>query len=298
MDTDSRAQGAKTVTAYYNDNNYFSVEWLRQLINHGYISNGIVDERNIQNLIPGEGRKPGLRLRNYKRVHLFAGIGGWDLALHLADWPEDRTVWTGSCPCQPYSVAGGRLGDQDERNLWPEMRRLISYYRPPTIFGEQVASKDGREWFAGVRADLEALGYAVGAANLCAAGEGAPHIRQRLYWVANSATQRRESRNGSFSYPTTEDEPQLSKWKNRRSCDLRVWDSFSSVSGDSRKRFRISVEPGTFPLADGVPARVGRLRGYGNAIVPQVAAKFIKAFLEAESYCKSRYVKTWNGDQP
>ena len=66
------------------------------------------------------------------------------------------------------------------------MRRLIAESGPAVVFGEQVASKDGRQWLAGVRADLETLGYGVGAADLCAAGVGAPHIRQRLFWVADA----------------------------------------------------------------------------------------------------------------
>src|SRR5690606_9334954 len=92
----------------------------------------------------------------------------------------------GSCPCQPFSSAGKRQGERDKRHLWPEFYRLIKECNPPVVFGEQVASPLGRKWLAGVRADLEALGYAVGAADLCAAGVNAPHIRQRLYWVADT----------------------------------------------------------------------------------------------------------------
>ena len=93
-------------------------------------------------------------------------------------------MWTGSCPCQPFSVAGKGKGTDDERHLWPALFRLIRECRPSIVFGEQVTSKAGREWFAGVRADLEGVGYGAAAADLCAAGVGAPHIRQRLYWVA------------------------------------------------------------------------------------------------------------------
>src|SRR5690606_40978082 len=71
---------------------------------------------------------------------------------------------------------------------------IFDQCRPPIIFGEQVASKDGRLWLTGVRSDLEALGYAVGAADLCAAGVGAPHIRQRLYWLADANSRQRERR--------------------------------------------------------------------------------------------------------
>ena len=155
---------------YYNENDPFAASWLRNLIAAGYISAGEVDERSIADVGPAD-------VAGFGQCHFFAGIAGWPLALSLAGWPSDRPVWTGSCPCQPFSAAGKRRAAADERHLWPEFLRLIAECRPPTIFGEQVASKDGRLWLAGVRADLEALGYAVGAADLCAAGVGAPHIR-------------------------------------------------------------------------------------------------------------------------
>ena len=107
-------------------------------------------------------------------------------ALRLAGWPDDRPVWTGSPPCQPLSGAGRRKGHADKRHLWPAFHRLIAQRRPAIVFGEQVAGGDGLEWLAGVRADLEATGYAVGAANLCAAGVRAPHNRPRLYFAADA----------------------------------------------------------------------------------------------------------------
>jgi DNA (cytosine-5)-methyltransferase 1 len=165
--------------AYYNELDPFAAGWLRELIAEGLIADGDVDERSIVGVQPAD-------LAGYDQCHFFAGIGGWSYALRLAGWPDDRPVWTGSCPCQPLSGAGQRKGHADERHLWPAFYRLIAERRPATLFGEQVASKDGREWLAGVRADLEALGYAVGAADLCAAGVGAPHIRQRLFWVADA----------------------------------------------------------------------------------------------------------------
>jgi DNA (cytosine-5)-methyltransferase 1 len=144
-----------------------------------------IDDRSIKDVT-------GNDVRRFTQCHFFAGIGGWPLALEIAKWPADVPVWTGSCPCQPFSAAGKRKGVEDDRHLWPEFRRLIDECRPTTIFGEQVASKDGRNWLSVVRTDLEALGYAVGAADLCAAGVGAPHIRQRLFWVAHSNSRRLE----------------------------------------------------------------------------------------------------------
>src|SRR5579872_5995627 len=152
----------------------------------GLITPGVISDKSIVDLTPDD-------IRGFERVHLFAGIAGWDHALNLAGWGS-RPVITGSCPCQPFSVAGKRKGVEDSRHLWPVMLALAAKCRPPTIFGEQVASKDGRIWLSGVRADLEALGYAVGAADLCAAGIGAPHIRQRLFWLADSERNTRDAR--------------------------------------------------------------------------------------------------------
>src|SRR5690242_446719 len=168
---------------YYNENDRFAAAWLRELIKAGHIAPGEVDERSIQEVRPED-------LQGFTQCHFFAGIGGWSYALRLAGWPDDRPVWTGSCPCQPFSSAGKRGGFSDDRHLWPDWVRLIRECRPPVIFGEQVASPDGLAWLDLVSADLEGAGYAVGAADLCAAGVGAPHIRQRLYFVAVAEEQR------------------------------------------------------------------------------------------------------------
>ena len=249
----------------------------------------------------------------FRQCHLFAGIGGWPYALALAGWPAWREAWTASCPCQPLSSAGQRRGHADERHLWPAFYRLVAECRPATIFGEQVASKDGREWLAGIRADLESLGYAVGAADLPAASVGAPHIRQRFFWLADAASERgRAWREGRQSGPAAglRDEAQRNPWQDAQCGGLGDADGarlpaperpqlrragrrgegraigepgpwsgaewFACLDGKARR-----IEPAVFPLADGVPGRVGMLRAAGNAIIPQVAAEFIRASLEA-----------------
>jgi DNA (cytosine-5)-methyltransferase 1 len=240
---------------YYNDNDARAAAWLRELIEHGHLPEGVVDDRSITDVRPED-------LTGYHQCHFFAGIGGWPYALSLAGW-GDAPVWTGSCPCQPFSGAGRGKGHADERHLWPAFHALISECHPPVVFGEQVASKLGREWLAGVRADMEALGYACGAADLCAASVGAPHIRQRLYWVADANGERPqgwiERRDGA---------EQRSAWEGGVGIQCR--------DGTTRR-----AEPGIRPLADGVSGRMGLLRGYGNAIVPQVAAEFVQAYREA-----------------
>ena len=84
---------------YYNEHDAKAAAWMRELIKEGLIADGDVDERSIVDVQPGD-------LAGYTQCHWFAGIGGWSLALRLAGWPDDRPVWTGSCPCQPFSSAG------------------------------------------------------------------------------------------------------------------------------------------------------------------------------------------------
>ncbi|MEY4890018.1 MAG: hypothetical protein RIQ75_1148 [Pseudomonadota bacterium] len=164
------------MTAYYNEIDPKAAAWLRELIKQGHIADGDVDDRSIEDVRPVD-------LLGFDQCHFFAGIGVWSYALRRSGWADDRAVWTGSCPCQPFSAAGKGSGFADERHLWPAFHHLISQCRPDVVLGEQVASKDGLAWLDLVHADLEATGYASGAVDLCAAGVGAPHIRQRLWWV-------------------------------------------------------------------------------------------------------------------
>ncbi|OMP92728.1 DNA cytosine methyltransferase [Raoultella terrigena] len=168
-----------TPAAYYNEIDPFAAQWLRNLIAGGHIAPGEVDERSIEDVTPDD-------LRGFTQCHFFAGIGVWSHSLRLAGWPDDRPVWTGSCPCQPFSAAGKGDGFADERHLWPAFHHLISELRPQHVFGEQVAAGNANAWFDLVQADVEGLGYAFGLVPFTSAGIGAPHIRERAYWVANA----------------------------------------------------------------------------------------------------------------
>ncbi len=335
-----------------NEHDKHAAQWLRNLIAAGHLPPGEVDERDIQELKADD-------LRSHKHVHLFAGIGGWPLALRFAGWPDDRPVWTGSCPCQPFSSAGKREGTGDERHLWPDMFRLIRECRPGVIFGEQVASAIGHGWLDGVFADLEGEGYACGAVVLGAHSVGAPHIRQRLYWVADArrpgderelrhrqahgaagavegqAQQRERSgvdAGGCISALRLE-HPQGDGRQQRRAepdgrgvaggcgvdglgdtdgrgcevleeqhgdptstpanwgpcgqhahgpCGHGYWRDSRIIACRDGKHRRIPIEPAFFPLVDGLSrGGVGLLRGAGNAIVPQVAAEFVRVYMEA-----------------
>ena len=175
------------MTAYYNEIDPAAAQWLRNLITAGHIAPGYVDERSIEDVFPSD-------LRGFTQCHFFAGVGVWSHALRAAGWGDDRPVWTGSCPCQPFSAAGKGAGFDDERHLWPAFHHLIQECKPAIVLGEQVASKDTDPWIDLVHTDLEALGYAFGAIPFSAAGVGAPHIRDRLYWVADATGERRNGR--------------------------------------------------------------------------------------------------------
>ena len=338
--------------AYYNEIDPYAAAFLRNLIAADLIAPGEVDERSIVDIRPSE-------LAGYTQCHFFAGIGVWSYAARLAGWPDDRPLWTGSCPCQPFSAAGCGGGFDDERHLWPAFHHLIDQCRPVVCLGEQVASKDGLAWLDLVHADMEAADYAFGAVDMGAASVGAPHIRQRLWWcgmrdVANAehserrallsgrggddrqegrwdegaknvgkcnsprlladdlgaglegldpgemgherATAERGGGPGGVEYLPSDG--RLERWTEPsgrsvvggRSIDVVVDDQRTGPTNgfwrdadwlrcrDGKWR---PVEPGTFPLAHGTTARVGKLRAAGNAIVAPLAAEFIGSVMES-----------------
>lgn len=252
--------------AYYNEHDPEAAEWLRELIAQGLIADGEVDERSIEDVTPDD-------VQGFMQCHFFAGIGLWSLALRRAGWADDRFVWTGSCPCQPFSTAGQKNGFADERHLWPTWYWLIEQCSPPVIFGEQVASKSVDPWIDVVQSDLEAMDYAVGAVPFPAAGVGAPNIRDRLYWVADAA-------GGGERRHWERKESKTSPSRRRRTTDApRYWDAIDPIEcADGRTR---PSEPGILPLAHGHPQNVGRLRAYGNSLNPIAAQAFIECFIES-----------------
>jgi len=348
-----------TPAAYYNEIDPFAAQWLRNLIAGGHIAPGEVDERSIEDVTPDD-------LRGFTQCHFFTGIGVWSHSLRLAGWPDDKPVWTGSCPCQPFSAAGKGDGFADERHLWPHFFHLISELRPQHVFGEQVASGNANTWFDLVQTDLEGMGYAFGLVPFAAAGVGAPHIRERAYWVAESVSEQCQKLlsglakgNGAeggrasakpsgfcgagcmaYSNHGISDEGEALRTGRNAVLDgssanrlgnanvTRLeglggndcsagWEGQAgpaTAPGVHMRALEVNgfwrdadwllcrdgkwrpVEPGTFPLVDGAAARlgrvepgvarvassnrVGRLRGYGNAINAQAAAEFIRAYME------------------
>ena len=303
--------------AYYNEIDPYAAQWLRNLISAGHIAPGEVDTRSIKDVSTSD-------LSGFVQHHFFAGIGGWSYALRLAGWPDNRPVWTGSCPCQPFSTAGKQLGTADERHLWPVWFNLIRQCRPGVVFGEQVEAAVRHGWLDLVQSDLEGEGYACGAVGIPAAGVQAPHIRQRLWFVADAASDGQQRQWSGWSVEEGRQPRSECAWKlpngleghgvtselahdldtgsQGRICgrsDERRQDQHRHTGRYSTAGFWVNadwtdckdgktrpVESSTFPLAHGIPNRVGRLRAYGNAIVPQVAQTFIEAYLGIKTLSK------------
>lgn len=359
------------MAVYYNEFDPKAAQWLRNLIAAGLLPKGDVDERSIVDVRSSD-------LAGYTQCHFFAGIGGWLLALQLAGWESTRPVWTGSCPCQPFSSAGNQKGKTDERHLWPVWFGLIRECRPATIFGEQVSGAIAHGWLDDVYQGLEGEGYACGAAVLPACSVGAPHKRDRLWFVADTTRGRwkqgnenaggllekprpiqergrftngayalgdsgscgcsgdargragQESANrhiqhedvgntngngcdqgrcgiaaarsdgiigndGTLANAERLGQPrsgEMGKPIGAKACEVGEtnrtlddsaghWSSGEWIDClDGKARL---VEPGIPLLAHGVSYRVVRLRAYGNAIIPQVAAEFIAAYMEARA---------------
>lgn len=258
------------MTAFYNEIDTKAAAVLRQLIDENVIAPGVVDTRSIVEIQPDE-------IRNYTQIHFFAGGGLWSIAARMAGWPDDRPLWTGSCPCQPFSVAGKGKGADDPRHLWPHFHRLISACRPPVVVGEQVAGAAGYGWFDGVRADLEKSDYASRAVNIPACAIDAPHQRKRLYWlaVANASSTGRLGYWGDAVGPSGHRQEGASAPLPHDSYWARGEWIPTALDGKLRRG-----EPSIPILADGFPHRMDLWRIAGNAIVPGLAAEVLRSFME------------------
>ena len=287
---------------------------------------------------------------------LFSGIGGFDLAaewmgwknLFNCEWEEFPRkvlkhhfpnaeqygdirefnasnyagridILSGGFPCQPYSVAGKRLGKEDQRHLWPEMLRIIRECSPRWIVGENVrglVNWSGGLVFEEVCVDLEACGYSVQPFVLPACAVNAPHRRDRVWFVAHS----NDKRTGAgFGQVQGADGEVSQRNDDAESCHAGYWNapdtecdglehgsqrgSVNTGEGKVRERFagyakaegwtRFPTESPICGGDDGLPReldgitfpkwRTESIKAYGNAIVPQVAFQIFEAIRDYES---------------
>ena len=282
-----------------------------------------------------------------KHASLFSGIGGFDLAAEWMGWQNvfnceweefprkvlkhhfpnaiqygnikelDATshlggvdILTGGFPCQPYSLAGKRMGKEDERHLWPEMCRIIREVQPRWVVGENVRGLIG--WNGGVvfdevQVDLEAEGYEVTPYVLPAAAVGAPHRRDRVWFVAyahdkggSNGPREVQGKDGevrqrhdhpepgdascgdapnTFGRRERQDNRQGKPGQFNQTRTLTNWQTFPTFSavcgGDDG--LPQELDGITFPKW-----RRESIKAYGNAIVPQVALQIFKAIDQYE----------------
>lgn len=229
---------------------------------------------------------------------LFSGIGGLDLGLERAGWEvkwqveidewcrrvltkhwpkvpkygdvrklrgeqlESVDLITGGFPCQPISLAGRREAQADSRWLWPEFLRIVSALRPRFVLVENVPGLLYRG-MAEIISDLSSCGYDAEWDCISAAAFGAPHRRERVFIVAYT------SGNGCRSWPSGDLE--CDKIHSAQRCFGIGLVSEEMAEADTLRNSWWAIEPDVGRVAYGLPSRMDRFRGLGNAVVPQIA---------------------------
>ena len=195
-------------------------------------------------------------------------------------------ILTGGFPCQPYSMAGKRLGKADERHLWPEMLRAIREVRPRWIVGENVRgiiSWNGGMVFNEVQADLEIEGYETIPFLLSACSKNAPHERGRVWFIAHA--------NKEFGRFPIQSESNGTTTKRERPTKIggENWKQFELASDSIATLTEWANRPASPEFYDGISTGLdveaffrGSNNAYGNAIVPQVALEIFKAIEKYE----------------
>jgi len=268
-------------------------------------------------------------MRKLTHGSLFSGIGGFDLAAQWMGWDNkfhcewnefgqkvlhhywsnaesftditktDFTkyankidILTGGFPCQPYSSAGKRKGKEDERHLWPQMLRAIREVSPRFVVGENVrglTNWNGGMVFEEVCSELESYGYQVAPVIIPACSLGAPHRRERIWFVAYAESVRRDSRGGRCGQDIEKNKNRICEYRSKRS-EMGAKSERHSQEWDVTKPGDWREFPTQSPICsgdDGLSGELDRItfskwrnesiKAYGNAIVPQVAEAIFKA---------------------
>ena len=221
----------------------------------------------------------------------FPGVKNYgDITKH-GEWahtvgPVD--LLTGGFPCQPWSLAGKRRGAEDDRHLWPAMLAVIATVRPAWVLGENVPGILGVE-FDKMLAGLESKEYSVQPIIVPACGVDAPHIRSRVWILANSDRPRLEKRQeqsareecaaaqrGGDDVPDAQRILGPARWSPTSRQAAQWWPS----SEPGGHRWISEAESGVCRVVDGIPNRIQRLKGLGNSIVPHVAYEIIRSIPE------------------
>lgn len=204
----------------------------------------------------------------------------------------------GGYPCQPFSYAGQRRGEEDDRHLWPYVKELLQEIRPNWFVGENVAGHVTLGLDT-VLSDLESIGYAAQSFIIPAASVNAPHRRDRVFIVANSTVEgleRKQRKESEGAGEGSSDRGKVVAHPNSKS-GLQTGSAVSTERSERITRDNASgsswtyqpgidwwaVEPGVGRVANGVPNRVDRLKSLGNAVVPQQIYPIFEAIMKIEN---------------
>ncbi|WP_125588583.1 DNA cytosine methyltransferase [Companilactobacillus jidongensis] len=190
--------------------------------------------------------------------------------------PGAIDVISGGFPCQPFSIAGKRKGTEDDRDLWPEMFRIIKEIKPDWVVGENVAN------FANMELDrtlsnLESVGYEARTFILPALAVGTPHQRQRTFIVAHSNSKRwigldqssEERCIGKFTQSIKD-----KAWKEGGNNPYDVLSAGARAIANSSRQIQRND--------DGLSEGVDRLKALGNAVVPQQVLPIFQAIVQID----------------
>lgn len=269
-------------------------------------------------------------------THIFCDSEPFAQAVLKKHWPESEIyedvrkfrprvgrvdLLTGGFPCQPFSAAGVRRGTNDERYLWPAMLEVIHYCQPTWVIAENVGGlltwEEGLV-FEQVCSDLEDLGYEVQPFVIPAAAVGAPHRRDRVWFVANSRCKhgqpwsskvnREEQTIGSSQTSKAErhqpvnthakrhdTNPNSERLERECRCKQEYSECTRHCAGADWSENWTEVATRLCSVDDGLPGRMGdttiskprhrkeQLKAYGNAIVPQVAMEIMRGMRDVQT---------------
>jgi len=209
-------------------------------------------------------------------------------------------IITGGFPCQPFSQAGKRKGTDDSRYLWPEMLTTIRTLKPSYVVGENVAglvSMENGKTLDGIFSDLENEGYEIESFIIPACSVGAWHRRDRIWIIAYNKSTGEWNEVGKYGRQrrkhTEGIQSEMVQQKDRQAQDNTITGGNQDVpdttgiyaQGQYNRQRKIKswgsdwwkTESSVGRVAHGIPDRVDRLKGLGNAIVPKVAFEIFKA---------------------
>jgi len=238
--------------------------------------------------------------KHWEEVPIYKDVKELTYEKLKTDGIDKIDIITGGYPCQPFSVAGSKKGEQDPRHVWPEMFRLVKECRPTWVIGENVGGhiKLGLDT---VLENLESEGYSARTFSISASSIGANHQRERVWIIANKNVEDSRSHSGGIQFTRDQESfgsrsSETSEWStntNKTTGSSKRTEAMADTNSERQQEQRRSqsvskrrneferssgeawnewweVEPNVGRVVDGLPKRVDRLKSLGNSVVPHI----------------------------